>query len=240
MEIDLEDKDKIILFLIYPAVLGSLSLLLGIIYTESGYLKLDPETGEIALPSMVIPLVFGYLNLVLVPKLLSLYEKGSPFSINLVLGGSFSLTSFTTIILAIVMFLVSGTPIPDGGLIWSHELNLITSFSSYGLWGAWLIGGFVYIWWRTSKYYSPTDTSYETRTGRPPYGSWEQENKESKKLDKTTPEAQTTCTICLKKIKPEDETINCPDCNTSFHFGHFAEWVRQKGTCPICKERVHL
>ncbi|MHA2112487.1 MAG: RING finger protein [Candidatus Hodarchaeales archaeon] len=219
MEIDLEDKDKIILFLIYPAVLGSLSLLLGIIYTESGYLKLNPETGEIALPSMVIPLVFGYLNLVLVPELLNLYEKGSPFSINLVLAGSFSLTFFTTNILAIVMFLVSGNPISDEGLNQSHELNLITPFSSYGLWGAWLIGGFVYIWWRASEYYTPTDTTHETRTSNI---------------------SLTTCSICKSKIKPESETINCPDCNTSFHFGHFAEWVRQKGTCPICKERVHL
>lgn len=224
MELDLEDKDKLILFLIYPAVLGSLSLLLGIIYTESGYLKLAPRTGELAIPSMVIPLVFGYLNLVISPILLNLYKKGSPFRINLILGGSFSLTTFINIVLALVLFLISEILGPDRGLIQSYELKLIISFSSYGIWGAWLIGGFVYVWWRTSKDYTPdTRITYEARA-----------------YTTGLLNTQTTCEICRKKIIFEDEKINCPNCNKSFHFEHFAEWVKMKGICPNCKERVHL
>ena len=222
------------------------------------------------MPSMVIPLVFGYLNLVLVPELLNLYKKGSPLSINLVLGGSFLLTLLITIVLAVALFLITGTPI-TGKLFESPELNLITPFSLYGPWGAWLIGGFLYIWWRTSEFYTPADSTSEKRTSSTPYaakkkmalerirdhsidgiGTWGQGKKEDKRLDKITPEVQTsnvsfflkddlpTCAICKSKIKSDQETTSCPGCSTNFHLTHFAEWVRQKGTCPICNERIGI
>ena len=38
MDFDLKDRDKTVLFLVYPVVIGFLALLLGIIYTQSGYL----------------------------------------------------------------------------------------------------------------------------------------------------------------------------------------------------------
>ena len=45
------------------------------------------------------------------------------------------------------------------------------------------------------------------------------------------------CLICKRPISSSDE-VKCPYCGRSFHYTHFAEWVRQEGCCPVCKKEI--
>ncbi|MHA1271654.1 MAG: RING finger domain-containing protein [Candidatus Helarchaeota archaeon] len=46
------------------------------------------------------------------------------------------------------------------------------------------------------------------------------------------------CPIC--RTEKREELIECPSCNTRFHKRCFLEWIKIKGTCPICKNYVDL
>ncbi|MFW9905926.1 MAG: hypothetical protein ACFFFH_16510 [Candidatus Thorarchaeota archaeon] len=46
------------------------------------------------------------------------------------------------------------------------------------------------------------------------------------------------CHICHQIILIGDERAICPGCHSIFHFGHFGEWVHQKGKCPVCNEEI--
>ncbi|MFW9780652.1 MAG: hypothetical protein ACFFE8_17550 [Candidatus Heimdallarchaeota archaeon] len=48
------------------------------------------------------------------------------------------------------------------------------------------------------------------------------------------------CVICRLPIQLNEESTRCPSCHRSFHLTHFAEWVRQKGTCPYCQEQIGI
>ncbi|UCE12273.1 MAG: hypothetical protein JSV04_08725 [Candidatus Heimdallarchaeota archaeon] len=39
-------------------------------------------------------------------------------------------------------------------------------------------------------------------------------------------------------ILKEDNKVACPACHSVFHFGHFGEWIRQKGECPVCYAKI--
>jgi len=53
-------------------------------------------------------------------------------------------------------------------------------------------------------------------------------------------DAPVICNICKGPIKNNEEITSCPACNTRFHLRHFAEWVRQKGKCPYCNEKIGI
>lgn len=53
-------------------------------------------------------------------------------------------------------------------------------------------------------------------------------------------DAPIICNICKQPVQADEETTSCPSCGTRFHLKHFAEWVRQKGTCPYCSERIGM
>lgn len=49
---------------------------------------------------------------------------------------------------------------------------------------------------------------------------------------------QTSCSICLNKIKPKDGKVEIPDikCSHKFHFICLDHWVKNnKRTCPNCR-----
>ena len=46
------------------------------------------------------------------------------------------------------------------------------------------------------------------------------------------------CVICRHTIEHESDVINCPTCNSIFHCNHFLEWIKIKGSCPICRTKV--
>lgn len=43
------------------------------------------------------------------------------------------------------------------------------------------------------------------------------------------------CSICLEKIKKEDEFINNECCNNTFHTTCLEEWYKVKENCPLCR-----
>ena len=48
------------------------------------------------------------------------------------------------------------------------------------------------------------------------------------------------CCICKRKIQTGDDLARCDQCGSVGHYGHFAEWVKVKGTCPVCRRKIHL
>ncbi|MFX0115077.1 MAG: RING finger domain-containing protein [Candidatus Hodarchaeota archaeon] len=49
-----------------------------------------------------------------------------------------------------------------------------------------------------------------------------------------------TCPICWQPINDVTRLFYCPACHQAFHIEHFAEWVRQKGRCPLCQEELFM
>lgn len=49
------------------------------------------------------------------------------------------------------------------------------------------------------------------------------------------------CMVCNLVIDPSTERIiHCPRCNSPAHHSHLIEWLRIKGTCPNCKQRIKM
>lgn len=51
------------------------------------------------------------------------------------------------------------------------------------------------------------------------------------------PEDELTCTICLDQVK-RGELIRSLPCLHQFHANCIDPWLRQQGTCPVCKLRI--
>lgn len=43
------------------------------------------------------------------------------------------------------------------------------------------------------------------------------------------------CSICLDKIKDNDEYVNNECCNNTFHNDCLVEWYKIKENCPLCR-----
>lgn len=46
------------------------------------------------------------------------------------------------------------------------------------------------------------------------------------------------CMVCLLPIVHGDDFVKCPYCGSFAHRPHLVEWVKVKGRCPYCKERL--
>ncbi|KAK7312460.1 hypothetical protein VNO77_36335 [Canavalia gladiata] len=51
------------------------------------------------------------------------------------------------------------------------------------------------------------------------------------------PEDELTCTICLDQVK-RGELVRSLPCLHQFHANCIDPWLRQQGTCPVCKFRI--
>ncbi|TFF90256.1 MAG: hypothetical protein EU548_03910, partial [Promethearchaeota archaeon] len=49
-------------------------------------------------------------------------------------------------------------------------------------------------------------------------------------------EKRFQCPIC--RSSKIETSVKCPICGTRFHRRCFLEWVKIKGTCPVCKNKV--
>ncbi|URE10444.1 E3 ubiquitin-protein ligase [Musa troglodytarum] len=67
----------------------------------------------------------------------------------------------------------------------------------------------------------------------------EQKRQESSKVDGDlkTPEDELTCSVCLEQVGV-GELIRSLPCLHQFHAICIDPWLRQRGTCPVCKHRV--
>jgi DNA-directed RNA polymerase subunit RPC12/RpoP len=48
-----------------------------------------------------------------------------------------------------------------------------------------------------------------------------------------------SCSICMKHISYNEETVKDPNCGNLFHRRHIIEWLKVQGTCPLCKKRIN-
>ncbi len=48
------------------------------------------------------------------------------------------------------------------------------------------------------------------------------------------------CSVCQIIIEDLSEVVKCTVCNSPAHYGHLAEWLKIKGTCPVCREKIEL
>ncbi|GAB2215180.1 hypothetical protein Droror1_Dr00019559 [Drosera rotundifolia] len=55
---------------------------------------------------------------------------------------------------------------------------------------------------------------------------------ESRRLPKPS---DGTCAICLSEYVPQETLRTIPECNHFFHAKCIDEWLRMKGTCPVCR-----
>ncbi|THU51734.1 hypothetical protein C4D60_Mb06t34170 [Musa balbisiana] len=67
-----------------------------------------------------------------------------------------------------------------------------------------------------------------------------EKRQESSKLDGDlkTPEDELTCSVCLEQVSV-GELIRSLPCLHQFHAICIDPWLRQQGTCPVCKHRVN-
>ncbi|MCE7748957.1 MAG: hypothetical protein GPJ51_11205 [Candidatus Heimdallarchaeota archaeon] len=47
------------------------------------------------------------------------------------------------------------------------------------------------------------------------------------------------CEICKNIIVAGEKIVQVEACNHVFHKNHIQEWIKVKGTCPICKEQIN-
>jgi uncharacterized Zn-finger protein len=50
--------------------------------------------------------------------------------------------------------------------------------------------------------------------------------------------ARAKCPVCWNDISPEDRFAKCPYCDTLYHRDHLLEWMKVKGFCPNCQNKL--
>ncbi|URE36121.1 E3 ubiquitin-protein ligase [Musa troglodytarum] len=67
-----------------------------------------------------------------------------------------------------------------------------------------------------------------------------EKRQEGTKLDGNlkTPEDELTCSVCLEQVSVGELVRSLP-CLHQFHANCIDPWLRQQGTCPVCKHRVN-
>lgn len=46
------------------------------------------------------------------------------------------------------------------------------------------------------------------------------------------------CMICKLSLKSNQNTTQCPMCESMFHQKHIIDWLRLKGKCPVCQQNL--
>jgi hypothetical protein len=61
----------------------------------------------------------------------------------------------------------------------------------------------------------------------------------TKSLQTFTFETAPQCAVCSYWVYPGERIILCPACHTQGHRAHMLEYVKAKGTCPVCHHRFN-
>lgn len=48
------------------------------------------------------------------------------------------------------------------------------------------------------------------------------------------------CSVCKRPIGKSIEAVQCQQCRSMAHYPHIGEWLRIKGVCPVCKQKMIL
>ena len=48
------------------------------------------------------------------------------------------------------------------------------------------------------------------------------------------------CSVCHMAIQGSDEYSRCPQCGSPAHYAHLAEWIKIRGTCPVCRAKIKI
>ena len=48
------------------------------------------------------------------------------------------------------------------------------------------------------------------------------------------------CIVCNLTIEQDDEKLFCPYCGNPSHKYHLLEWIKIKGFCPYCREKLRV
>ncbi|MGQ9723555.1 MAG: hypothetical protein ACUVXA_19820 [Candidatus Jordarchaeum sp.] len=51
-------------------------------------------------------------------------------------------------------------------------------------------------------------------------------------------EERVRCSVCQLKIVFDDDVIRCLHCGVLSHRDHLLEWIKIRGFCPNCRERL--
>ncbi|MHA1301796.1 MAG: hypothetical protein ACTSO9_20440 [Candidatus Helarchaeota archaeon] len=48
------------------------------------------------------------------------------------------------------------------------------------------------------------------------------------------------CIVCALPINEDDESpkVYCPHCRNPAHKNHILDWIKLRGTCPICRKNL--
>ncbi|MFX0092085.1 MAG: hypothetical protein ACFFBD_10020, partial [Candidatus Hodarchaeota archaeon] len=48
------------------------------------------------------------------------------------------------------------------------------------------------------------------------------------------------CSVCKMKITDSEDHYICPHCSSPAHYSHLAEWLKIRGTCPVCRKKISI
>ncbi|UCG03044.1 MAG: E3 ubiquitin protein ligase [Candidatus Heimdallarchaeota archaeon] len=52
--------------------------------------------------------------------------------------------------------------------------------------------------------------------------------------------SEKSCVICRYPIRSQENSVECPSCQNSFHRNHLLEWLKVFNQCPMCHQRLTL
>ncbi|CAH2064044.1 unnamed protein product [Thlaspi arvense] len=83
----------------------------------------------------------------------------------------------------------------------------------------------------------PTSSMSEEEINALPVHKYKKKQDSTKGSKKGT-EDELTCSVCLEQVTVGEVVRSLP-CLHQFHAGCIDPWLRQQGTCPVCKFRAH-
>ena len=51
---------------------------------------------------------------------------------------------------------------------------------------------------------------------------------------------EENCSVCRTKISDVTSLIRCPECGSPAHYPHLAEWLKIRGSCPVCRKKITI
>jgi hypothetical protein len=56
----------------------------------------------------------------------------------------------------------------------------------------------------------------------------------------TEKKLEENCSVCRTKISDVTSLIRCPECGSPAHYPHLAEWLKIRGSCPVCRKKITI